>query len=88
MVIISLILGVFNTFLVKLGLYYGRVLIIFLREVLFFFFFLISKNVIYTKGYSMHKEHRANPEDTRRRKQRKNKKKKTNQQINYKEKES
>ena len=36
----------------------------------------------------MHKEHRANPEDTRRRKQRKNKKKKTNQQINYKEKES
>ena len=36
----------------------------------------------------MHKEHRADPEDTRRRKQRKNKKKKTNQQINYKEKES
>ena len=36
----------------------------------------------------MHEEHRANPEDTRRRKQRKNKKKKTNQQINYKEKES
>ena len=40
------------------------------------------------KGYSMHKEHRADPEDTRRRIQRKNKKKKTNQQINYKEKES
>jgi len=37
------------------------------------FFFLISKNIIYTKGYSMHQEHRANPENTRR-KQRKNKK--------------
>ena len=36
----------------------------------------------------MREEHRANPENTRRRKQRKNKKKKTNQQINYKEKES
>ena len=58
------------------------------RVPIIFIFFLVSKNVIYTKGYSMHKEHRANPEDTRRRKQRKNKKKKTNQQINYKEKES
>ena len=25
------------------------------------FFFLISKNDIYTKVYSMHEEHRANP---------------------------
>ena len=30
------------------------------------FFFLISKNVIYTNGYSMHEEYRANPEKTRR----------------------
>ena len=37
-------------------------------------FFWISKNVIYTKGYSMQKEQRADPEDTRRRKKRKNKK--------------
>ena len=36
--------------------------------------FLISKNDIYTKGYSMHEEHRANLENTRRRKQNKNKK--------------
>ena len=41
-----------------------------------FFFFLISKNVIYTNGYSMHEEHGANPENTRRKKQRKNKKRK------------
>ena len=27
-----------------------------------FFFFLISQNDIYTKVYSMHEEHRANPE--------------------------
>ena len=52
----------------------------------FFFFFLISKDDIYTKGYSMHEEHRANAENTRRRKQRKNKIE--NQHINYKEKES
>ena len=31
-------------------------------------FFLISKNDIYTKVYSMHEEHRANPKSTRRRK--------------------
>ena len=30
-----------------------------------FFFFLISKNDIYTKGYSMHEEHGANQENTR-----------------------
>ena len=39
-----------------------------------FFFFLISKNDIYTKGYSMHEEYRANLENTRWRKQNKNKK--------------
>ena len=38
-----------------------------------FFFFWISKNVIYTNGYSMHEKPRANPENTRR-KQRKSKK--------------
>ena len=27
------------------------------------FFFLISKNFIYMNGYSMHEEHRANPEN-------------------------
>ena len=27
-----------------------------------FFFFFINKNDIYTKVYSMHEEHRANPE--------------------------
>ena len=36
-----------------------------------FFFFLISKNDIYMKGYSMHEEHRANLENTRIGKQRK-----------------
>ena len=30
-----------------------------------FFFFLISKNDIYTKDYSIHEEHRANLENTR-----------------------
>ena len=35
------------------------------------FFFLISKNDIHTKGYSMHEEHRKNLENTRRGKQRK-----------------
>ena len=59
----------------------------FVNGFLFFFFFLISKNVIYTKGYSMHEEHRANLENTRR-KTKKKTKKKTNPQINYKEKES
>ena len=39
---------------------------------LFVCFFLISKNVIYTNGYSMHEKHRANPKNTRRRKQEKN----------------
>ena len=38
------------------------------RVPIIFIFFLVSKNVIYTKGYSMHKEQRADPEDTRRRK--------------------
>ena len=33
-------------------------------------FFLISKNDIYTKGNSMHEEHRANRENTRKGKQR------------------
>ena len=36
-------------------------------------FFLISKNVIYTNGYSMHEEHRANPENTRRKTKKKQK---------------
>ena len=36
------------------------------------FFFFFNKNVIYTNGYSMHEEHRANPENTRKRKQGKN----------------
>ena len=36
-----------------------------------FFFFLKSKNDIYTKGYSVHERHRANPKITRRKKQRK-----------------
>ena len=31
-----------------------------------FFFFLISKNDIHTKGYSMHEKHRLNPKITRR----------------------
>ena len=35
------------------------------------FFFLISKNDIYTKGYSMHEKHITNPKITRRKKQRK-----------------
>ena len=35
------------------------------------FFFLISKNVIYTNGYSMHEEHRANPKNTRRKQKKK-----------------
>ena len=35
-----------------------------------FFFFLISKNDIYMKGYSVHEEHRANLENTRIGKQR------------------
>ena len=39
------------------------------------FFFYISKDVIYTNGYSMHEEHRANPENTRRKKQRKKERK-------------
>ena len=39
------------------------------RSLIFFFFFLISKNVINTNDYSMHEEHRANPENTRRKKQ-------------------
>ena len=39
-----------------------------------FIFFLISKNVIYTNGYSMHEEHRANPENTRRKTKKKQKK--------------
>ena len=34
-------------------------------------FFLISKNVIYTNGYSMHEEHRANPKNTRRKQKKK-----------------
>ena len=49
-------------------------------------FFLISKNVIYTNGYSMHEEHGAYPENTRRKKKEQTKKK-TNPQINYKERE-
>ena len=40
------------------------------------FFFLISKNDIYTKGNSMHEEHKANRENTRKGKQRETKKKK------------
>ena len=28
-----------------------------------FFFFLRSKNVTYMKGYSVHEEHRADPEE-------------------------
>ena len=51
--------------------------------VVIFFFFFISKNDIYTKGYSMHEEHRANRENTREGKQRETKKK-TKQQKNYK----
>ena len=39
------------------------------------FFFLISKNDIYTKGNSMHEEHKANRENTRKGKQRETKKK-------------
>ena len=35
-----------------------------------YIFFLISKTDIYMKGYSMHEEHRANLENTRRAKQR------------------
>ena len=34
----------------------------------FIFIFLISKSDIYTKGYSMHEKHRANPKITKRRK--------------------
>ena len=45
-----------------------------------FFFFWISKNVIYTNGYSMQEKHRANLENTRRRKQKKTEKE--NQQPN------
>ena len=48
-----------------------------------FFFFLISKNDIYTKGNSMHEEYRANRENTRKGKQRETKKK-TKQKKNYK----
>ena len=32
------------------------------------FFFLISKNVIYTNGYFMHEKHRAHLENTRKKK--------------------
>ena len=43
------------------------------HSIAIFFFFLISKNVIYTNGYSMHEEHRANPENTRRKTKKKQK---------------
>ena len=39
---------------------------------MYYYVFFISKNDIYTKGYSMQEKHRANPKITRRRKQRKN----------------
>ena len=58
-----------------------------MRGVLEYIFFLISKNVIYMYGYSMHEKHRANPENTRRRKQKKQKRKPNNRLIT-KEKES
>ena len=35
------------------------------------FFFLISKNFIYTNGYSVQEKHKANPEKTRRKTERK-----------------
>ena len=40
-----------------------------------FFYFLISRNVIYTNGYSMHEKHRANPENTKMKNKEKTKKK-------------
>ena len=46
-----------------------------LVDVVKIFFFLMSKNVIYTKDYSMLEKHRPNSENARRRKQRKNKNK-------------
>ena len=60
-------------------------------KIVFFFsyiFFLISKNDIYMKGYSMQEEQRAKPENTRRRKQRKNKKRKKTKNILITERES
>ena len=48
-----------------------------------FFLFLISKNVLYTNGYSMQEKHRANLENTRRRKQKKKTKKENQQHNNY-----
>ena len=47
----------------------------YVKSVQSYLFFLISKNVIYTNGYSVHEEHRVNPENTRRKKQRKKKQK-------------
>ena len=69
--------GVFNTIIYQAQKQYIQnslkrphiTRVISLRTCKLFFFFLISKNVIYTNGYSMHKEHRANPENTRRKKQ-------------------
>ena len=44
-------------------------------------FFFISKNDIYTKGYSMHEKHRANPKITRKGKEKRNKRKPSNRLI-------
>ena len=49
----------------------GKLMIFNFRNKTIFFFFLISKNDIYTKGYFVHERHRANPKITRRKKQRK-----------------
>ena len=45
------------------------------------FFFLISKNDIYTKGNSMHEEHRANQENTEKENREKQKRKPNKRKI-------
>ena len=56
-----------------------------------FFFFLLSKNNIYTKGYSIHEKHRANSENYKKKKKKKTEKihkRKPSNKLNTKEKES
>ena len=53
-----------------------------------YIYFMISKNVIYTYGYSMHEKHRANLENTKKNKTKRKHKGKPNNILITKEKEN
>ena len=72
----AFMLKIFNNFISQLSVsfeYIEHNIFLISNNIFIYIFFLISKNFIYTNGYSVQEKHRANPEKTSKNREKKRK---------------